>query len=162
MPVSAGTNRRWRLEALLAATMLVLANLPAFSDPLPAVDAGLAARLGIAIFPGAELIAFEGPAVEVVDLERPGWSFVEAEVLTADFLIAEPIGRLRHYYRPLTVRDRKLLLRGSDTADGVVVSVRYTGRHPLHPRRRWLRIVTYRLVGPPGDPPPEKGHLEGR
>ena len=37
-----------------------------------------------------------------------------------------------------------------------------TGRHPLHPRRCWLRIVTYRLVGQPGDAPPDIGHLAGR
>jgi len=129
----------------LAALMLFV-SLWARAVPLPEVDADLEARLGIQIFPGAELIAIDGPALETVDLERQGWSFVEAEVLTADFLVVAPIAELRSYYRPLTARDPKLLLVGTGTSEDFVVSVRYAGRHPLHPRHRWLRIVAYRQI----------------
>lgn len=101
-------------------------------------------RLGIAVFPGAELLTLHGPAPELVDLQRPGWEFVVAEVTVADFLVDAPITELRRFYGARCTRDRKLLLVKKEGPDDEIVSVRHTGRHPLHPRKRWLRITTYR------------------
>lgn len=104
---------------------------------------------GIAVFPGAELISMEGPVPELVDLQRPGWEFVDADILVADYLVDAPIEDLRRFYQPLCVHDPKLLQVSKDAPPGVIISVRHAGRHPLHPRKRWLRIVRYRLSGSP-------------
>lgn len=122
----------WPMSALLTAG----------ERPVPA-PADLLLRLEIPIYPGSELIALEGPTIEQVDLQRPGWEFTGAEVLVADFLVSDPIADLRRYYRKRCVRDPMLLLVLSDVPDHRIVAVRYAARHPLHPKKRWLRIVSY-------------------
>ncbi len=108
-------------------------------------------RLGIAVFPGAELLTLHGPVPELVDLQRPGWEFVVAEVTVADFLVDRPITELRRFYSAICTRDRTLLLVKKESPDDEIVAVRHAGRHPLHPRKRWLRITTYRRQ-PGGSP----------
>ncbi len=141
--------------ALVLFTSTAGALLPAAQDgrPVPRedgriVDLQLEEKLGIRIFPGSSLIALEGPTLELVDLERPGWEFTPAHILVADFLVEGPITELRRFYRPLCARDPKLLLVKKDGPPGEIVSVRHAGRHPLHAKKRWLRIVTYRLPDP--------------
>jgi hypothetical protein len=154
-------RRRSASAALLCAAALlfgsatgVLLSAAPDSHPDPrgsnrAVDRQLEETLGIRIFPGSSLIALEGPTLELVDLERPGWEYTPAHVLVADFLVDAPITELRRYYRRLCIRDPKLLLVKKDGSPGEIVAVRHSGRHPLHPKKRWLRIVTYRLQEPP-------------
>jgi len=110
---------------------------------------GVQTLLGIPIYPGSELIDLEGPTRELVDLQRPGWDFVTAEIVMADFLVNDPLSDLRRYYRPLCVRDPLLLLVKAEKTAGEIIAVRYAGRHPLHPGKRWLRIIAYRLLAAP-------------
>jgi len=131
--------KRYRTVIPLAALLLALPVMA--GEP-----AGLEERLGIKVYPGAELRSLEGPVTELVDLQRPEWEYVRAEVLVADFLVADPIVDLRRFYRPLCTRDKQLLLVALGVPEDLVVSVRYAGRHPLLPNRRWLRIVTYRRL----------------
>jgi len=103
-------------------------------------------ELGIPIYPGARLLAVEGPSTELVDLQRDGWIFVTAEVLVADFLFDDPIVDLRLFYRELCERDPKLLLVRKGSPEGELVAVHYAGRHPTWTKKRWLRIMTYRRI----------------
>lgn len=112
-------------------------------------DCGVETLLGIPIYPGSELIDLEGPTLELVDLQRPGWDFVTAEIVMANFLVSDSLADLRRYYRPLCVRDPLLLLVKADEIAGEIIAVRYAGRHPLHPGKRWLRIIAYRLLAVP-------------
>ena len=132
MIFSAGDSRspiRWwrRLvqPSLLLALVIIHSTPSAASDPVE-----LEALLGIAVFPGAELIAMEGPAPELVNLQRPGWEFVDADVLVADFLVEVPIAQLRRFYRALCVRDPLLLMVSKDVPPETIISVRHAGRHP--------------------------------
>ncbi len=103
-------------------------------------------ELGIPIYPGARLLAVEGPSTELVDLQRDGWVFVTAEVLVADFLVDDPIIDLRLFYRELCERDPKLLLVRKGSPEGELVAIHYAGRHPISRNKRWLRIMTYRRI----------------
>jgi hypothetical protein len=142
-PLRRGVTRTAALSLLW-----LLTALPASSGPVAEAQEAL----GIAVFPGAELIALEGPSPELVDLQRPGWEFVVAEVTVADFLVEAPMAELRRFYHELCTRDPELLLVRKVGPAHEIVSVRHAGRHPLHARKRWLRITAYRLPGP---------HLEG-
>jgi hypothetical protein len=107
-------------ERALAAPLAKREEAP----PLPRLTpAELQRLLGIPVYPGATLVDLEGPGREVVDLARPGWVFVEAEVVVADFCLDQPLEALREFYRPLTERDPLLLLvaRGSPPEDVVGV-----------------------------------------
>lgn len=144
------------LVTVLSADSREEQSRPAVRSEAPRTPgAGVESLPGIPIYPGSELIALEGPSLELVDLQRPGWEFTAAEVLVADFLVGDPLSELRTYYRNLCVRDPLLLLVKVNSPAGEIVSVRYARRHPLHPRKRWLRIITYRL------PPIPDVHRDG-
>jgi hypothetical protein len=128
----------------LAASVLLSWPVAAAEQP-----ADLETRLGIPIFPGADLLTLEGPVTELVDLQRPGWEFIMAEVLVADFLVTDTIADLRRFYRPLCVRDKRFLLVAREMPEDQLVSVHHAAKHPLHPRQRWLRIVSYRRQAAP-------------
>jgi hypothetical protein len=132
------------LAALALLTLMMTCGPAAHGESDPPPQSDLSALLGIPIYPGSELITLEGPSIELVDLQRPGWEFCTAEILVADFLVSDPIADLRRFYRELCIRDPLLLLVMSDRPDNEIVALRYAARHPLHPKKRWLRIVTYR------------------
>lgn len=146
-------------EQALAGPLAKKEEAPALPRLSPAE---LQRLLGIPVYPGATLVDLEGPSRQVVDLGRPGWEFVEAEVVIADFCLDGPLESLREFYRPLTERDALLLLVARGSPPGELVALHLGPRHPYSPRQHWLRLTRFRRMPPATGEAPNEPHSAGR